>query len=78
MGVAPRIFWKEPSFASFLTRLASFSRLILFGKRGTGLSDPVVDLVAGSGLAFVDRGTHSLAKGQKGWRVHAVVADVHS
>jgi DNA-binding winged helix-turn-helix (wHTH) protein/pimeloyl-ACP methyl ester carboxylesterase len=34
-------FWKEPSFARFLGRLASFSRLILFDKRGTGLSDPV-------------------------------------
>lgn len=34
-------FWKEPSFARFLSRLASFSRLILFDKRGTGLSDPV-------------------------------------
>src|SRR5215212_9358559 len=32
-------FWREPSFARFLTRLASFSRLILFDKRGTGLSD---------------------------------------
>jgi len=37
-------FWKEPSFARFLTRLASISRLILFDKRGTGLSDPVTDL----------------------------------
>src|SRR4029450_13076502 len=34
-------FWKEPSFARFLSRRASFSRLILFDKRGTGLSDPV-------------------------------------
>ena len=34
-------FWNEPSFASFLTRLAAMSRLILFDKRGTGLSDPV-------------------------------------
>lgn len=34
-------FWNEPSFASFLTRLSSMSRLILFDKRGTGLSDPV-------------------------------------
>ena len=34
-------FWNEPSFARFLSRLASFSRLILFDKRGTGLSDPV-------------------------------------
>jgi pimeloyl-ACP methyl ester carboxylesterase len=37
-------FWREPSFARFLTRLASFSRLILFDKRGTGLSDRVSDL----------------------------------
>lgn len=34
-------FWKEPQFAAFLNRLASFSRLILFDKRGTGLSDRV-------------------------------------
>lgn len=34
-------FWTEPSFAQFLRRLASFSRLILFDKRGTGLSDRV-------------------------------------
>jgi pimeloyl-ACP methyl ester carboxylesterase/DNA-binding winged helix-turn-helix (wHTH) protein len=34
-------FWNEPSFARFLTRLASMSRLIVFDKRGTGLSDPV-------------------------------------
>jgi pimeloyl-ACP methyl ester carboxylesterase len=34
-------FWSEPSFAQFLLRLASNARLILFDKRGTGLSDPV-------------------------------------
>jgi len=34
-------FWREPSFARFLLRLSSFSRLILFDKRGTGLSDRV-------------------------------------
>lgn len=34
-------FWEEPRFAAFLGRLASFSRLILFDKRGTGLSDRV-------------------------------------
>jgi len=34
-------FWEEPHFAQFLNRLASFSRLILFDKRGTGLSDRV-------------------------------------
>jgi serine/threonine protein kinase len=34
-------FWSEPSFAKFLRRLAGFSRVILFDKRGTGLSDRV-------------------------------------
>jgi pimeloyl-ACP methyl ester carboxylesterase len=33
--------WEEPPLAHTLERLASFSRLILFDKRGTGLSDPV-------------------------------------
>jgi pimeloyl-ACP methyl ester carboxylesterase/DNA-binding CsgD family transcriptional regulator len=32
--------WREPRFAQFLERLASFARLIIFDKRGTGLSDP--------------------------------------
>jgi class 3 adenylate cyclase len=33
--------WEVPEYAHFLDRLASFSRLILFDKRGTGLSDRV-------------------------------------
>lgn len=33
--------WEEPSHSRFLNRLASFSRLIIFDKRGTGLSDRV-------------------------------------
>ena len=33
--------WSEPHFAGFLERLASFSRLVLFDKPGTGLSDPI-------------------------------------
>ncbi len=35
--------WEGPS-AHFLLRLASFSRLIIFDKRGTGLSDRVAEL----------------------------------
>ena len=31
--------WEEPTLARFFERLASFSRLILFDKRGTGMSD---------------------------------------
>jgi class 3 adenylate cyclase len=35
--------WDEPNLRRFLERLATFSRLILFDKRGTGLSDRVPD-----------------------------------
>jgi len=35
------VLWEEPSCARFLQRLASFSRLLLLDKRGTGLSDRV-------------------------------------
>jgi pimeloyl-ACP methyl ester carboxylesterase len=38
------VFWEEPACARFFERLASFTRLILFDKRGTGLSDRVTDL----------------------------------
>ena len=38
------LVWDEPVLAGFLNRLASFSRLILFDKRGTGLSDRIGDL----------------------------------
>jgi pimeloyl-ACP methyl ester carboxylesterase len=33
------LLWEEPSIARFLRRITSFSRLILFDKRGQGLSD---------------------------------------
>lgn len=33
--------WEEPSFARMLQRFASFSRLIIFDKRGSGASDPL-------------------------------------
>src|SRR5689334_3870299 len=35
------LWWTIPETTAFLHRLATFSRLILFDKRGTGLSDPV-------------------------------------
>jgi len=57
MGDAPRdlvfvlgwvsnldVVWENPTVARFLQRLASFSRLILFDKRGTGLSDRVAEM----------------------------------
>jgi class 3 adenylate cyclase len=35
------VHWDWPPFAEFLRRLASFSRLIMFDRRGSGSSDPV-------------------------------------
>src|SRR5262245_13832208 len=36
------MFWEEPTVARFFRVLASFSRLIMFDKRGTGLSDRAI------------------------------------
>jgi class 3 adenylate cyclase len=33
--------WEDPGYARFLRRLTEFSRLIIYDKRGVGLSDPV-------------------------------------
>jgi class 3 adenylate cyclase len=35
------VMWEEPALANYFERLASFSRVIVFDKRGTGISDPV-------------------------------------
>jgi pimeloyl-ACP methyl ester carboxylesterase len=37
------VAWEEPTMARFYERLAAFCRLILFDKRGTGMSDRVPD-----------------------------------
>jgi class 3 adenylate cyclase len=37
-------YWEEPTLVHFLSRLSSFSRLILFDKQGTGLSDRLGNL----------------------------------
>ena len=37
------MMWENPTLARFLHRLASFSRLFVFDKRGTGLSDRVAE-----------------------------------
>ena len=38
------LVWETPAWAYFLGRLSAFSRLILFDKRGTGLSDRVAEI----------------------------------
>lgn len=55
--------WQIPILASW-RRLAEFSRLISFDKRGTALSE---DLGVGSGIAFSDRGSAE-PKGIRGER----------
>lgn len=40
------LLWLDPSYARFVERLARFARVILFDKRGTGLSDPVAPEVS--------------------------------
>jgi class 3 adenylate cyclase len=35
------LLWESPAMAHFVRRLSSFSRLIVFDRRGVGLSDPV-------------------------------------
>ena len=37
------VYWEEPGLVRFIGRLASFSRLMLFDKRGTGMSDPATE-----------------------------------
>ena len=37
-------YWEHPELARWLLRLGSFARVIMFDKRGTGLSDPVSEV----------------------------------
>ena len=45
-GFVPHIdnYWTHPNVARWLDRLGSFARVVMLGKRGTGLSDRVGDL----------------------------------
>ena len=40
------LFWSDPGYARLVERLASFARVILYDKPGTGLSDPIPHLPA--------------------------------
>jgi pimeloyl-ACP methyl ester carboxylesterase len=79
--------WEEPRLARFLSRLASFSRLVLFDKRGVGLSDRMPhdavpsletradDLAAVLDAAEVERAT--LFGSSEGGSLSAVFAASH-
>ena len=36
------LFWEEPSFVRFFQGLTAFSRVLLYDKRGCGLSDKIL------------------------------------
>jgi len=36
--------WELPAFARYFERISSYARVIIFDKRGTGLSDPVSEV----------------------------------
>lgn len=38
------LFWDGPPFQQWMERRSSFARVIMFDKRGVGLSDPVTDV----------------------------------
>ena len=38
------IYWDEPDFSRFLSRLGGYARVVTFDKRGTGMSDRVAEL----------------------------------
>ena len=46
--------WEDPGVALFLRRLASFSRLIFFDRRGTGASDPLPEKMPPPWEAYAD------------------------
>ena len=48
------LLWEDPGVALFLRRLASFSRLITFDRRGTGASDPYPESVPPPWEAYAD------------------------
>ena len=64
------LVWEIASWTALLHGFAEHARVLLFDKRGTGLSDRV----AGSGITFEDRGLAEL-KGVPGqWRLYAVTS----
>src|SRR5271155_287162 len=51
------IFWERPEFSRWLLRIASYARVAIFDKRGTGMSDRV------SGLPGLDQRIDDLGTG---------------
>ena len=54
------LMWEDPGVALFLRRLASFSRLIYFDRRGTGASDPLPEKMPPPWEAYADEVTATM------------------
>ena len=68
--------WEDPGIALFLRRLASFSRLILFDRRGTGASDPLPEDLPPPWEAYADEVTAVMdAAGSRAAALMAVSAE---
>ena len=72
------VMWELPEYAAFLDRLGSFRRVIMFDKRGTGMSDrvpgvPAVEQHVQDALAVMDA-TGSARADVQGWADGAFMA----
>src|SRR2546421_1487511 len=56
-------YWEEPLVARYFNRLASFSRLILFDRRGSGLTHPLV-----RGPTLEEQMDDVVAESEAAWR----------
>ncbi|MGH2724141.1 MAG: adenylate/guanylate cyclase domain-containing protein [Actinomycetota bacterium] len=46
--------WDDPGFSRFMRRMASFARVVIFDRRGTGASDPLPEAAGPSWEGWVD------------------------
>jgi class 3 adenylate cyclase len=72
------VMWELPEYAAFLDRLASFRRMIMFDKRGTGMSDrvpgvPTLELQVDDIIAVMDAAGSARAS-VAGWADGAFMA----
>src|SRR5262245_34498882 len=59
--------WDVPEIAEFLTRLSSFCRVIVFDKRGGGISDPVPLSSLPTLEEWMDEDRKSVVEGKRVW-----------
>ncbi|MEQ8230698.1 MAG: adenylate/guanylate cyclase domain-containing protein [Gammaproteobacteria bacterium] len=70
-AVPIEIIWEEPRAARFFSDLARLGRVMLFDKRGSGISDPLptVTTSAGPALEFICEDIHAVLGAERARRV---------